>query len=98
RHSRTDARARASMAPADGGVATTPPRDPRSAAGRPPSRKINPLLRFAPLLAVRLEGSGWGSRWGGRRLSRRNRDLRAIKSALQRRDTRGDIAFLALFE
>src|SRR5215471_5766924 len=57
-------------------------------------RKINFLLRFAPLLAMRPEGSWWGSR----RLRRRNRDLRALESVLQCCDTRGDIAFLAGFQ
>src|SRR5262245_21770626 len=36
-----------------------------------------------------------GSWWGSRRLRRRDGDLRALESALQCRDTRGDIAFLA---
>ena len=66
----------------------------RTEAKKPPGRKINLLLRLVPLLAMRLEGS-W--RLGSRRLHRRNRDLRALKSALQCGDAGSEFAVLAVF-
>ena len=84
--------------PGEDGAAhrTAPPTALGREATKPPGRKVDRLLRRAPLLAMRLEGSA--ARLGSRGLRRRNGDLRALENAFQRRDAGGDIASLAVFQ